>query len=274
MKIAVTDITRMERGYFCVAGVDVDDGTHVRPVQPMGRLRDNLCARSGGPFDMAIVVDLGLTRPIPSPPEVEDHEFTPWHARAVRSIDPDLFWGMLTHLSRPSLRTIFGPDLRHAGAGSAIVDQGGGTASLGCLRPHVQPTMYLRPRVDKPPQPRLRFSDGTFDLDLSITDLRLVERDHQTVRREFFDAAVRRLDEGVPVLLSVGLTRPYASDEGREPVHWLQVNNLHFEDMPCWRLADRRSGIGRPSPTSCHHTSGGAGQRQADDHDDLEDLPF
>jgi hypothetical protein len=237
MKIAVTHLTRMERGYVCVAGVNVDDGKHVRPVQPLGRLRDNLCARRGGPFDMATVVDLGSTRPVPSPPEVEDHEFTPWHARAIRSIEPDLFWGMLTYLSRPTLREIFGPNLRRLGTGSAIVDQGIGSASLGCLRPHGQPTMYLRPRPDKPPQPRLRFSDGTFDLDLSITDIRLVERDHQTVRCDYFEAAERRLAEGVSVLLSVGLTRPYSSDDNKAPVHWLQVNNLHFEDTPCWRLS-------------------------------------
>lgn len=237
MKIAVTDITRMERGYICVAGVNIDDGMRIRPVQPLGRLRDTLCATHDGPFDMATVVDLGSTRPVPSPPEVEDYEFTPWHARATRSIEPDLFWGMLTYLARPSLRTIFGPDLRRVGSGSAIVDQGGGMASLGCLRPHGRPTMYLRPRPDKPPQPRLQFSDGMFDLDLSITDLRFVERNHQTVRRDYFDAAARRLAEGVPVLLSVGLTRPYAGDVDRPPVHWLQVNNLHFEDMPCWRLA-------------------------------------
>jgi Dual OB-containing domain len=259
MKIAVTHLTRMERGYFCVAGVNIDTGTHVRPVQPMGRLRDNLCAQRGGPFDMATVVDLGLTRPIPSPPEVEDYEFTPSHARATKLIEPALFWGMLTHLSRPSLRTIFGPNLRCVGAGSAIVDQGAGMASLGCLRPLRQPSMYLRSRADKPPQPRLRFSDGTFELDLSITDLRLVERDHQTVRGDVFDAAARRLDNGVPVLLSIGLTRPYSGDEDRAPVHWLQVNNLHFEDLPCWRLAEAS-----PAATESAWRA----------EDSLEDLPF
>jgi hypothetical protein len=248
----------MERGYICVAGVNVDDGTHVRPVQPLGRLRDNLCATHGGPFDMATVVDLGSTRPVPSPPEVEDYEFTPWHARATKAIEPELFWNMLTYLARPNLRAIFGPRLRRVGTGSMIVDQGGGMASLGCLRPHGQPTMYLRPRPDKPPQPRLQFSDGTFDLDLSITDLRFVERDHQTIRHDFFEAAARRLAEGVPVLLSVGLTRPYSSDADRPPAHWLQVNNLHFEDMPCWRLA------------------GGAAQLPGTVtvSSDLEDLPF
>jgi hypothetical protein len=227
----------MERGYICVAGVNVDDGKHVRPVQPMGRLRESLCATQGGPFDMATVVDLGSTRPVPSAPEVEDVEFTPWHARATKPIEPVLFWEMLSYLARPSLRTVFGPDLKRVGAGSAIVEQGGGTASLGCLRPRGQPTICLRPRPDRSPQPRLQFSDGTFDLDLAITDLRFVERDHQTVRRDDFDAAARRLAEGVPVLLSVGLTRPYSGDADRPPVHWLQVNNLHFEDAPCWRLA-------------------------------------
>ena len=72
MKIVVTHLTRMQRGTVCVAGLDVETGRHVRPVQPMGVLQSRLTTPRGGPFDMATIVDLGVTRPVPSPPEVED----------------------------------------------------------------------------------------------------------------------------------------------------------------------------------------------------------
>lgn len=53
MKIAVTHLTRMQRGYVCVAGVNVDTGEHIRPVLSNSRLRDTVCAGRSGPFDTA-----------------------------------------------------------------------------------------------------------------------------------------------------------------------------------------------------------------------------
>ena len=103
MKIVVSHLTRMQRGTVCVAGLDVDTGQHVRPVPPMGVLQSRVTAPRGGPFDMATVVDLGLTRPVPSPPEIEDCEITWWHARATHSVEPGLFWEMLQFVARPSL---------------------------------------------------------------------------------------------------------------------------------------------------------------------------
>jgi hypothetical protein len=48
-----------------------------------------------------------------------------------------------------------------------------------------------------------------------------------------------RLAQGVPALLSVGLTRPFSTRPDEPPLHWLQVNNLHLEDDPAWRLSAR-----------------------------------
>jgi hypothetical protein len=63
MKIVVTHLTRMQRGTVCVAGLGVETGQHVRPVQPMGVLQSRVTMRRGGPLDTATIVDLGLTRP-------------------------------------------------------------------------------------------------------------------------------------------------------------------------------------------------------------------
>jgi hypothetical protein len=40
------------------------------------------------------------------------------------------------------------------------------------------------------------------------------------------------LETGVPVILSVGLTRPFRRDGNDSARHWLQVNNIHLGDDP------------------------------------------
>ncbi|MCC6420718.1 MAG: hypothetical protein IT429_20965 [Gemmataceae bacterium] len=263
MKIAVTHLTRMQRGYICVAGVDIDTGKHVRPVVSGRRLESALSARHGGPFDMATVVDPGRITHVPSPPETEDHEFFPRFARRSKDIEPQLFWEMLQHLARPSLHALFGPDLRRAGRERLIVEERRGVASLGCLEPRGRPALVQETRPDGTPSLRLRFTDGQFSLCLSVTDLRLWEDDHQTPRQALVRDIARRLASGVPCLLGVGLTRPFAPTADLEPVHWLQVNNLHLSDDPCWRLKDTPPGTLRTEAS-----------RPITDDDPLEDLPF
>lgn len=248
MKFVVSHLTRMQRGQVCVAGIDVDTGRHVRPVLPVGALQARMTTPRGGPFDMATVVDLGLTRPVPSPPEVEDVEFTSWHARIERDVPATLFWEMLGHLSKPTLAEIFGTELRTVGAPDsrrAVTDAGTGRASLGVLVPRGQPRLFVATKSDGHESVRMHLSDGDLVLDLSVTDLRLTTDDGSRPDVERVRAVAERLRRRVPVLLSVGLTRPFASRPGEEPVHWLQVNNLHLEDDPAWRLPRNSTSPGR-----------------------------
>jgi hypothetical protein len=143
---------------------------------------------------------------------------------------------MLQVLARPTAREIFGLGLHEVGRGRASVATGGGIASLGCLEPRGRLELYLNHRPGGPPAVRLRFTDGELRFDLSVTDLRLYGQDHLTPRIDVVRQLERRIQHGVPVLLSVGLTRPFAARPGDEPAHWLQVNNLHLEDDPAWRL--------------------------------------
>lgn len=239
MKIVVSHLTRMQRGTVCVAGLDVETGQHVRPVPPMGVLQSKVTAPRGGPFDMATVVDLGLTRPVPSPPEVEDRELTWWHARATRLVEPELFWSMLQFVARPSLAALFGPELRtigRAGSRRAVTDLGAGCASLGVLIPRAQPRLTLGTKPDGRSVVRMALADGDSSLDLSVTDLRLYADDGARPDAETIRDVAGRLARGVPVLLSVGLTRPFSARPDEPPLHWLQVNNIHLEDDPAWRL--------------------------------------
>src|SRR5215203_1566829 len=81
LQILVDHLTRMQPGYFCVAGVDVNTPRHIRPVLRRGRLTIDLLSTGTGPFDVGSVVDLGPATYAGHAPELEDHDFDPAHAR-------------------------------------------------------------------------------------------------------------------------------------------------------------------------------------------------
>ena len=111
MIITVTHLTRMAPGYICVAGVEHEQGMHVRPVM-QGRLSVHLAASRGGPFNMGEVVDLGPTRYVGVAPEVEDHRFDWRDTRALGPADPDELWEWVLDRALGSLNSIFGAHLR------------------------------------------------------------------------------------------------------------------------------------------------------------------
>ena len=235
MKLVLNHLTRMQSGYICVAGVDVQAKRHVRPIPARAHLRPELLACHGGPFDLGVILDLGPTKYIGQPPQVEDHEFDLRQAKALGTLAAPRFWNMLTQMAQPSLRAIFGADLQKRGTNSCGVDVGKGSASLGCLIPQAAPDIYLRSRPEKPDQIRMRVTDGDFVLDLGVTDIRLYAADHAAPERSAVQAVQERLRRKEEVILGVGLTRPFSpSPELVSPLHWVQVNNLHFKADPLW----------------------------------------
>jgi hypothetical protein len=227
----------MRSPFICAAGVELSTGRHVRPV--LGnrqQLNAALLARNGGPFEIAVRVDLGEVTPAGSPPETEDYRFAPEQTTVLDEVPPAEFWRLLNELAEVRLARLFGPDLTKRGTSAAAVDVGRGAASLGCLVPAGRPQLYVRPRAGRPAQVRLRVSDGELDLDLGVTDIRLYADKHVTPDAQTVDRVARRLSAGEPVILSVGLTRAAASSADFAPVHWLQVNNIHLESDPAWRL--------------------------------------
>jgi hypothetical protein len=236
LKIVVNHLTRMQQGYFCVAGLDVNTHEHVRPVLPGQRLPTSLLKRYGGPFDMGVIVELGAVNATPQRPDVEDYVFERAKLRAAGTDDPGKFWRRLQQVARTRLRDIFGDALIPRGASSCAVDVGKGDASLGCLAPSEPPSLYVRSRPGRSDQIRMRVSDGYFNLDLGVTDIRLYGADHVTPNTEIVRRVAKRLQGGSETVLSVGLTRAYASSPDFSPVHWLQVNNVHLKDNPLWQL--------------------------------------
>lgn len=229
MEIAVNHLTRMQPGYICVAGIDIQTGQHVRPVI-YGRLSAALLARYGGPFALGAVVALGSVHAEGRPPEVEDRRFESKRARRLRTLDGAAFWRLLRDVAQPSLAAIFGPELRLVGRAAAL-PTGHGIASLGCLIPAAPPQLALDPAGKL----RCTLGDGALSANVSVTDLRLYEDDYTTPRREAVERIAAQLASGVPSILSVGLTRPFQKPEGGEALHWLQVNNVHLEDEPLWQ---------------------------------------
>ncbi len=245
MIIVINHLTRMREGRICIAGVDPQTSQHVRPVTKWGHLDGRLLAGRSldgreGPFNMAHVVDLGSVNPEPQKPHVEDHSFVPWKARFIERFRPEDFWALLYRMSRPSLKEIFGDELRvtdRQACGTAI---GMGAASLGVLRPVNRPQIYLRrEKNDAQPSVRMRIDDGQMRVDVGVTDLRLFGSDHVSLKETMVDGVDRRLQGTGAVLLGMGLGRAFVSrSEKGSARHWLQVNNIHFEENPIWGFVE------------------------------------
>jgi hypothetical protein len=234
MRILVNHLTRMQPGYFCAAGIDLETEEHVRPVLRHGRLTTDLLSTGKGPFDIGSVVDLGPATYAGRAPELEDYRFDPASARRLSDEEPDGYWHALERVARQRLDEIFGPALELWDE-SGTVDVGEGQASLGCLRPEKQPWMY----VDHRGTVRLVLDYLMPSVDMSVTDLRLYERDGRTPRRNLAQSLQKRLEFGVEAILSVGLTRPWQKRGDDAERHWLQINNLHLKDDPLWSLRSR-----------------------------------
>ena len=235
MRIVVNHLTRMQAGFFCVAGVDLATGRHVRPVLQSGQLGVELLARHGGPFDMANVVELGEAIPTPEPPHVEDHLFDPACAKFVQEADAGKFWRMLESGCGATLREAFGKAFGPLGAGLYGTHVGEGHASLACLRPKRRPRLRLDTELGKP-RVRMQLCDGRLEIDLPVTDIRLYADDHTTPDAGLVRRAAERLAEAEDAILSVGLGRAFARALEEVYYHHLQVNNLHFKEDPAWRL--------------------------------------
>jgi hypothetical protein len=61
-------------------------------------------------------------------------------------------------------------------------------------------------------------------------------RAHVSTDEKIVREVVARIKAGEASNLSVGLTRPFGGSQFYQPVHWLQVNNIHLEGNPTWQL--------------------------------------
>lgn len=228
-EIVVNHLTRMQAPRICIAGIEVESGSHLRPVTGRDRpLTRELLTENGGPFEVGALVDLGDITAAPNPPEVEDHAFDPDQVRQVRQLDPAEYLETISDASDESLEEAFGEDLQRRGWKYAV-DEGSGDRSLACVRARRTPSLEIDPRFGKL---ELRFNDPEQPTFVKVTDLRFVEPDHKMYRHDLIDDVQGRLLRGVGVYVHFGLARAFTAIGDDQRRHWLQVNGLTLEDGP------------------------------------------
>lgn len=229
LRIVVTHLTRMRTG-VCLAGLD-GEHRHVRPVLSFGAIPATILQPSG-PVALGALIDLGITVPKHTNPEVEDRVFSPEQAAAIIRLTPQRFTLRLERVAQCSLESIFGSAFRMLGPHSCGTEQGTGNASLGCLQPNICRNLAAFPgTASEPPKIRVQVSDGHFTCRPSVTDVRLYEKDLKTPRMPVVQRVAQRLLDEPHVLLSVGLSRKFMDK------HWFQVNNIFFPNDPYWKFA-------------------------------------
>lgn len=229
MQLVLNHLTRMRTDErICIAGIDPDTRRHVRPVtQRTDLLTRDLLGENGGPLEVGALVDVGEPTPVPDPPETEDHEIETRDLRHIRVLDDDEYLEALDAAAAPDLESAFGSELQRRKWKYAI-DVGVGRASLGVVkaqhRPHLEVGQYRKLQ--------LQFNDPDIPAYLSVSDIRFVEADHETIRREIVDEVETRLRRGVGLYVMFGLSRAFRAIGDDQERHWLQVNGLCLEDRP------------------------------------------
>ncbi len=229
MRIVVNHVTRMRAPRICVAGIDVETRTHIRPTAPASTpLTRSLLRSQGGPIEIGAIVDLGRVEHRPSPPECEDHRFQPSRARHIEDLSGAEFLDALSWVSAGSLEDGFGASLARVGWKYAV-EVGAGDRSLAVVRAVRRPVLDVDRTYGRL---QLRFNDSDPPAYLPVTDLRFYEADQATICREAVADVARRLKAGVDAYLMLGLARAYRARDDDRDRHWLQLNGLCLADRP------------------------------------------
>ena len=219
---------------MCVAGIDLATGLHVRPVLDRQMTIDMLAVH-GGPFDIGRVIDLGKTRFVGRVPEVEDQWFDATSARHIGDMPAAEFRTLVEEHAQEKLGVIFGPDLERVGE-TCVIAETYGVRSLGCYWVNGG-RLFIDDGRDRS---RIRFSwqVGEYAFTVPVTDIRLYSEDHITPCRATVDRVAEQLSATGRFVVSVGLSRPYRKTAGDPSRHWLQINNFHLPENPCWTLGE------------------------------------
>lgn len=152
----------------------------------------------------------------------------PANARILEKLNRAEFWKVISDVSEGSLRGIFGDALQQQDHGFAI-SENKGTVSLGCLRITEAPDLETT-EFDGKSRVRMHVFDQGMEARLSVTDIRLYEKDQVTPKSSEIERVVQLLRSGEEAILSVGLARAWVKPGDTEPRHWLQLNNIHFRN--------------------------------------------
>lgn len=228
MEVVINHLTRMRGERICVAGVDWDTASHVRPVTTAGDpLTRRLLRSRGGLFEIGALVDLGEVTAVGEAPEVEDHRFSPQDAQYVRTLTPGDYLRLLDIMSSSSLEEGFGPDLERVGRWKYAVPTGKGERSLVVVRANSRCRISVDDKFERP-KVSFKFANVDPPAFVPVTDLRFFY-DQAVIRHEVVTDVDRRLRRGTDAFIMFGLGRPWDDDPDH---HWLQVNGICLADKP------------------------------------------
>jgi hypothetical protein len=227
VQIVVNHVTRMRSPRVCVAGIEQDTLTHVRPTTPPDiPIPRTLLRSEGGPFGPGALVDLGEARPASQRPEVEDHRVDVAQAQHIEDLPDERYLDVLESVKHPSIAAAFGADLCEIRSRKFAVPIGRGQCSLAVLQVK-PPRLYIaweKLFLD------MTDSDGV-TAQLRVTDARFYEPDQMTIRTDLVHDVRRRLAGKVHTYAMLGLAHAIHDDDGGD-VHWLQCNGVCLADRP------------------------------------------
>lgn len=226
-QLAVTDLTRMQRGHVCIAGYDTKQNCIrlVRP-RPQGIPELSLVVDNKAIAFPFAVIEVDLLNALPDPPHVEDHLYVPQSLRFLRRVDDarkERFLGWSLH---HSLADLFGqPVLQGPGY---YVMAGQGVRSLGTIQPSAIKGVEYHSEQEGSWSYHIVFKDDVSWYRLKITDLtwhyycdlyRADGREPSEIASEMTTTLKR-----VKVYLRIGLARGWQKYPDR---CYVQVNGIH-----------------------------------------------
>jgi hypothetical protein len=226
MKIVVNHLTRMQKGFMCVAGIDLDSRLHIRPVLDR-QMPTKMLAEHGGPFALGRIIDIGQTSFVGKVPEVEDQRINPDVVEHVDDMPDVELLSLMTQIAHNKLGAIFGPELKRAGS-TCVVPATQGLRSLGCYWAQ-NGRLFIEQRESRQ---RIRFSwqAGPQSFCVPVTDIRLYADDHVTPSVSRVQQMAERIAALPRVLVAVGLSRAFRKTSSADACHWLQLNNFHLPE--------------------------------------------
>jgi phage host-nuclease inhibitor protein Gam len=225
--LAITDLTRMQRGAVCIAGQD-REGHCIRPVLPPPGIPERALKAEGKAviFPFA-VVEFEWVRPTPKPPHCEDHLFAPASVRFVRTLTEVQKRKVLNQSKFDAVVAIFEQPIQR-GPGFYVLD-GEGPRSVGTIQPKAIHQVFYEQGEDNAWNYRLGFFDQQDEYyRLKITDLTwnyycAFQRTQDRAPAQIASDLTQLL-KSKTVHLRIGLSRGWAKFPGR---CFLQVNGVY-----------------------------------------------
>ena len=225
--LLINHLTRMQKGYFCAAGLNLKMLQYIRPTFAGKRLGNYLISEHKNCFEIGSVVAFPKMRHIGAYPMIEDYELAGAEPTFMYKMTPTDFIEALKKVSHEDVISVFGEDLKRIGNGFGV-EIGRGKASLGCIKVKGYSRLSLNEEYNKI---RFMMHYGKERIYLTVTDLRLYD-DEMLPKKEIVYYISKELSKKKSLFLSLGLTRPWSKPGSEKELHWLQVNNIYLENDP------------------------------------------